>query len=163
MEHTLSFVSSQNQLQKMFHDVSVTMKPLLCTSRDVPLTTSMCAQRNRSLPETLIHGSARKPRINAGKDCDVECYRRGKDFSNVAWSTLTIHWSWPTLANPTLASRVWPALDRVWPNRLWPALVFKWYCRLWPKPTLAKPTLAKPTSTCVCVCLCVFVCVCVCL
>ena len=34
--------------------------------------------------------------------------------------------SWPTLANPTLANRVWPALfgDRVWPNRLWPALVF---------------------------------------
>ena len=66
--------------------------------------------------------------------------------------------SWPTLAKPTLANRVWPALfgDRVWPNRLWPALVFQWYGRLWPKPTLA-----KPSSTCVCVCLCVFVCVCV--
>ena len=34
--------------------------------------------------------------------------------------------SWPTLAKPTLANRVWPALfgDRVWPIRLWPALVF---------------------------------------
>ena len=93
--------------------------------------------------------------------------------------------SWPTLAKPTLANRLWPALlgDRLWANRLWPTLVFQWYGRLWPKPTckptLAKPTLAKPNLTCgvvccvlcvvrcvwcvcVCVCLCVFVCVCVC-
>ena len=71
MEHTLSFFSSQNQLQKMFHDGSVMMKPLLCTSRDAlfTLSTSTCAPKNRSLPETLIHGSARKPRMNAGKDC----------------------------------------------------------------------------------------------
>ena len=35
-------------------------------------------------------------------------------------------WSWTTLANPTLANRVWPTEfgDRVWPIRLWPALVF---------------------------------------
>ena len=79
--------------------------------------------------------------------------------------------SWPTLAKPTLANRVWPALfgDRVWPNRLWPALVFWWYGRLWPKPTLAKTDFgqnrlwAKPSSTCVvCFCVCVFVCLCVC-
>ena len=82
--------------------------------------------------------------------------------------------SWPTLAKPTLANRLWPALlaDRVWPNRLLPALVFLWHGRLWPKPTLAnrlclaKPTLAKTSLTCcvwcgVCVWCVVYVCVCV--
>ena len=73
MEHILSFVSSQNQLQKIFHDGSVMMKLLLCTYRDAlcTLTTSTCAQKNRSWPETLIHGSARKTRLNAGKACTL--------------------------------------------------------------------------------------------
>ena len=67
----MSFVSSQNQLQKMFRDGSVMMKPLLRTLSDAlcTLTSSTCAQKKRSLPETLIHGSARKSRNNAGKDC----------------------------------------------------------------------------------------------
>ena len=67
----MSFVSSQNQLQKMFRDGSVMMKPMLCTFRDAlcTLTSSTCAEKKRSLPETLIHGSARKPQNNAGKDC----------------------------------------------------------------------------------------------
>ena len=62
-EHTLSFVSSQNQLQEMFRDGSAMMKPLLCTFRAAlcTLTSSMCAEKKRSLPETLNHGSARKP------------------------------------------------------------------------------------------------------
>ena len=62
-EHTPSFVSSQNQLQKMFCDGSVMMKPLLCTFRAAlcTLTSSTCAEKKRSLPETLNHGSARKP------------------------------------------------------------------------------------------------------
>ena len=71
LEHILSFVSSENQLQKIFHDGSVMMKPLLCTYRHAlcTLTTSTCAQKNRSWPAKLIHGSARKPRLNAGKEC----------------------------------------------------------------------------------------------
>ena len=71
LEHILSFVSSQNQLQKIFRDGSVTMKPLLCTYRHAlcTLTTSTCAQKNRSWPAKLIHGSARKPRLNARKEC----------------------------------------------------------------------------------------------
>ena len=79
--------------------------------------------------------------------------------------------SWPTLANPTLANRVWPALTggRLWPIRLWPALVFQWYGRLWPKPTLAKTDFGQSDFGqtdfdfffCVFVCVCVFMCVCV--
>ena len=70
-EHTLPFVSSQNQLQNMFCDGSVMVKPLLCTLKDAlcALTSSTCAQKKRSFPQTLIHDSARKPRNNAGKDC----------------------------------------------------------------------------------------------
>ena len=70
-EHTLSFVFTENQLQKMFRDGSAMMKPLLCTIRDAlcTLTSSTCAEKKRSLPETLIHGSARKSRNYAGKDC----------------------------------------------------------------------------------------------
>ena len=51
-EHTLPFVSAQNQLQKMFCDGFVTMKPLLYTLRDAlcALTSSTCAQKKRSLP-----------------------------------------------------------------------------------------------------------------
>ena len=33
------------------------------------LTSSTCAEKKRSLPETLIHGSVRKSRNNAGEDC----------------------------------------------------------------------------------------------
>ena len=62
-EHTLTFVSSQNQLQKMFRDGSVMMKPLLCTFRAAlcTLTSPTCAEKKRPLPKTLNHGSARKP------------------------------------------------------------------------------------------------------
>ena len=47
------------------------MKPLLCTLRDAlcMLASSTCAERKRPLPETLIHGSTRKSRNNAGEDC----------------------------------------------------------------------------------------------
>ena len=68
--------------------------------------------------------------------------------------------SWPTLAKPTLANRVWPALfgDRVWPNRLGQRSCFSgmanfgqnrlWPNRLWPNRLW--------------LCVCVFVCLCVC-
>ena len=55
----------------MFSDGSIMMKPLLCTLRDAlsTLTSSACAQKKRSFPEMLIHGSSRKSRNNAGKHC----------------------------------------------------------------------------------------------
>ena len=66
-EHTPSFVSSQTQTQKMFRGGSDMMKPLLCTFRAAlcTLISPTCAEKKRSLPETLNHG----PCNSDGKDC----------------------------------------------------------------------------------------------
>ena len=53
-EHTPSFASSQFQLQKMICDGYVLVKPLLCTL--CTLTSSTCAEKKRTLPETSNHG-----------------------------------------------------------------------------------------------------------
>ena len=68
-EHTPSFVSSQKQTQKMLRGGSVMVKPLLWTFRAALLTliSSTCAEKKRSLPETLNHG----PCNSDGKDCTL--------------------------------------------------------------------------------------------
>ena len=108
-EHTPSFVSSQKQLQKMLRGGSVIVKPLLWTFRAAlcTLTSSTCAEKKRSLPETLNHG----PCNSDGKDCTFGSQQHCLEFTRTWLPVLLAISSTPPRTHSRFCCRNCP-LDR---------------------------------------------------